>query len=93
MCRMISMRQQETQAFNKDLEEADSTKADLADQLSDARAEAGSWQHQLAQAKEVQQSLKDRLALERTQKQAVDQELEVCMPVLLYNVCNRELAL
>ncbi len=71
------MRQQENEAFRRDLEEAASSKADLADQLSDARAEAGSWQHQLVEAKEVQDQLKDRLKLERAQKQAVEQELEV----------------
>lgn len=77
------MRQQENEAFRKDLEEAAST-AELADQLSDARAEAGSWQHQLAEARQVQDSLKDRLRLERTLKQKVEQEVEVrlLLPVI-----------
>ncbi|KAL0031101.1 hypothetical protein WJX77_003837 [Trebouxia sp. C0004] len=74
--RMIGMRQQENEAFRRDLEEAASSKVELADQLSDARAEAGSWQHQLAEAREVQDSLKDRLRLERTLKQKVEQEVE-----------------
>ena len=77
------MRQQENEAFRRDLEEAASSKAELANQLSDARAEAGSWQHQLAEARQVQDSLKDRLRLERTLKQKVEQEVEVrpLMPV------------
>ncbi|DBB10139.1 TPA: hypothetical protein ACH3X3_001723 [Trebouxia sp. C0006] len=74
--RMIGMRQQENEAFRRDLEEAASSKAELANQLSDARAEAGSWQHQLAEARQVQDSLKDRLRLERTLKQKVEQEVE-----------------
>ena len=77
VCRMIGMRQQENEAFRRDLEEAASSKAELANQLSDARAEAGSWQHQLAEARQVQDSLKDRLRLERTLKQKVEQEVEV----------------
>ena len=72
------MRRQETEAFRKDLEEAASSKAELADQLSDARAEAASWQHQLAEAKEVQDNLKERLAAERNQTHNLEQELEVC---------------
>lgn len=83
VCRMIGMRQQENEAFRRDLEEAASSKVELADQLSDARAEAGSWQHQLAEAREVQDSLKERLRLERTLQQKVEQEVEVrpIMPV------------
>ena len=82
VCRMIGMRQQENEAFRRDLEETASSKAELADQLSDARAEAGSWQHQLAEARQVQDSLKDRLRLERTLKQKVEQEVEVRLLVL-----------
>ena len=82
VCRMIGMRQQENEAFRRDLEEAASSKAELANQLSDARAEAGSWQHQLAEARQVQDSLKDRLRLERTLKQEVQQKVEVRLLVL-----------
>ena len=74
---MAEMRRAEGESFRRDLQEAADSKQQLADQLSDARAEATSWQHQLAEAKEVQDSLKERIRLERTQKQAVEQELEV----------------
>ena len=75
--RMAEMRQQENEAFRRDLDEAASSKAELADQLSDARAEAASWQHQLAEAKEVQDTLRQRLAHERTAVHTLEQELEV----------------
>lgn len=74
---MAAMRQSEGEAFRKDLQEAADSKQQLADQLSDARAEAASWQHQLAEAREVQDTLRGRIALERTQKQALEEELEV----------------
>lgn len=78
------MRQVESEAFRKDLQEAADSKQQLADQLSDARAEAASWQHQLAEAKEVQETLRDRVALERTQNQALEEELEVHSPADLF---------
>lgn len=84
------MRQVESEAFRKDLQEAADSKQQLADQLSDARAEAASWQHQLAEAKEVQDALRDRVALERTQNQALEEELEVRLPaelILLRRTC------
>ena len=77
---MGGMRQAESEAFRKDLQEAADSKQQLADQLSDARAEAASWQHQLAEAKEVQDTLRDRIALERTHNQALEEELEVRLP-------------
>lgn len=81
------MRQVENEAFIKDLQEAADSKQQLADQLSDARAEAASWQHQLAEAKEVQESLKERIRLERTEKQALEDELEVLLFILpFFNV-------
>ena len=85
------MRQVENEAFRKDLQEAADSKQQLADQLSDARAEAASWQHQLAEAKEVQDTLRDRIALERTQNQALEEELEVRSPaelILLRRKCG-----
>lgn len=75
------MRQVENEAFLKDLQEAADSKQQLADQLSDARAEAASWQHQLAEAKEVQDSLRERIRLERAEKQALEEELEVILSV------------
>ena len=74
------MRQMENEAFGKDLQEASDSKQQLADQLSDARAEAASWQHQLAEAREVQDALRNGIALERTQNQALEEELEVRLP-------------
>ena len=79
------MRQVENEAFRRDLQEAADSKQQLADALSDARAEATSWQHQLAEAREVQDSLKECIRLERAQKGAVEQELEVC--TLLQYTC------
>ena len=74
------MRQVESEAFRKNLQEAADSKQQLADQLSDARAEAASWQHQLLEAKEMQDSLKERIRFERKQKEAVEEELEVHLP-------------
>ena len=71
------MRQQENEAFRRDLEEAAASKVELGEQLSDARAEASSWQHQLVGAKEGQDALKERLRQERTLKQSLEQQLEV----------------
>ncbi len=84
LCRMVGMRQAENEAFVKDLQEAADSKQQLADQLSDAKAEAASWQHQLAEAKEVQDTLRERIRLERTEKQALEEELEVCFWVLMF---------
>lgn len=80
---MAAMRQSESEAFRQDLQEAADSKQQLADQLSDARAEAASWQHQLAEAREVQDTLRGRIAQERTQKQALEEELEVRLPAEL----------
>ena len=72
------MRQEENRAFRKDLEEASTSKAQLSEQLADARAEAASWQHQLTAAEEKLDSLKERFKHERAQKQAVELDSEVC---------------
>ena len=71
------MRQEENQAFRKDLEEAASSKAQLSDQLADARAEAASWQHQLTAAEQKLDSLKERFKHERSQRLAIEQDSEV----------------
>ena len=75
---MSEMRQEENRAFRKDLEEASTSKAQLSEQLADARAEAASWQHQLTAAEEKLDSLKERFKQERAQKLAVELDSEVC---------------
>lgn len=72
------MRQEENKAFRRDLEEASTSKAQLLEQLSDARAEAASWQHQLTAAEEKLDALKERFKHERARKLAVEQDSEVC---------------
>ena len=85
-CRMTEMRKEENKAFRTDLEEAASSKAQLSDQLADARAEASSWQHQLTAAEEKLDTLKERFKHERSQKQAIEQDSEVCScPTTLCN--------
>lgn len=82
------MRLEENKSFRKDLDEANTSKGQLSDQLSDARAEAASWQHQLTAAEEKLDALKERLKHERAQKLAVEQDSEVCSCLCTLLACH-----